>query len=97
MQRVIADPTKENFTHLVNNQLTIRSPKAADIPDQMIFDIISAGTRSLFTIQKLLPQFPAKVVRAKLNQMTNKGRLAGCTCGCSGNFEIKEKDESQLR
>lgn len=37
---------------------------------------------------KALPQYPKKVVLAKLRQMVEKGRLRGCPCGCRGDFRF---------
>lgn len=63
--------------------------KAADISDVKIMEIIDStgkGWASRQMIEDALPEFPPKVVLAKLYQMSHKGRLDGCACGCSGPF-----------
>lgn len=67
--------------------------KAADIPDSQIYEIVSHRTlRNLgqdrWTIHAALPQFPRKVVDAKLAQMVRKKRLDGCSVihNCRGDF-----------
>jgi hypothetical protein len=67
---------------------------AKDIPDQVINAMIRNGIRSLYDIQDGLHQYPPKVVKAKLAQMVNKGRLIGCGCGCRGDFEIPLSPEA---
>lgn len=44
----------------------------------------------LIEVQEDFPDVPPKVIRAKLKQMVNAGWLTGCTCGCRGDFEIRE-------
>lgn len=41
-----------------------------------------------FDAIKGLPQYPRKLVMAKLSQMVAKGRLRGCPCGCRGDFRF---------
>ena len=36
------------------------------------------------------PEFPEKVVRAKLQKLVNRKILDGCTCGCYGGFTFIE-------
>jgi hypothetical protein len=36
------------------------------------------------------PDVPKKVFRAKLAAMIRKDILDGCTCGCRGDFEIRD-------
>lgn len=72
---------------------TERKPKAADIPDQVIYAFIRQQLNSLSSIQEGLDMYPAKVVHAKLAQMIYKGRLFGCPCGCPGNFAIPPTPE----
>lgn len=64
--------------------------KAADISDETILEIVGRSALKLgATVSEIcdgLPQFPYKVVMAKLRQMVNKKRLAGCVCGCRGDF-----------
>lgn len=71
--------------------------KAADISDEVIYELVAAarfadGKPSSLMIWEAcekLPQYPAKIVRAKLQQMVSKGRLRGCECGkCRGDYRF---------
>jgi hypothetical protein len=70
--------------------------KAADIKDAEIYELVEreAAERGLkwgssFYIHDALGErFPYNVIRAKLYQMVNKGRLNGCSCGCRGDFTV---------
>lgn len=75
--------------------------KCSDIPDQAIYDAINRTLDEnsakhnteitmaiIWDIFDLFPEFPAKLVRAKLDKMVRAGKLGGCTCGCRGDFEI---------
>jgi len=42
----------------------------------------------IWDVQFHLPQFPPKVVRAKLMSMEKRGLLTGCWCGCRADIEI---------
>ena len=46
--------------------------------------------------QRELPQFPEKVVRAKLASMVRRKVIKGCACGCRGDFHLPDS-ESPLR
>jgi hypothetical protein len=39
-------------------------------------------------VQEQFPDFPPKVVTAKLGSLVRRKVLDGCTCGCRGDFEI---------
>ena len=41
-------------------------------------------------IQAALPEFPEKVVLAKLRSLVKRGMLNGCACGCRGDFHRSE-------
>jgi hypothetical protein len=46
---------------------------------------------SRWDIERALPQYPAKVVMAKLRALADRNLLGGdgcCTCGCRGDFEL---------
>ena len=70
--------------------------KAADISDATILALCENPPMplgaTLWDIQEALPQFPPKIVLAKLRQMVNKGRLACCACGCRGDFHAPDVD-----
>lgn len=71
--------------------------KAADITDEQIYDLVrntkSTIGKDRWEIIMALPQFPDKVINAKLRQMVHKGRLDGCgdICNCRGDFTIPER------
>ncbi len=53
---------------------------------------LQPGTSTSVTrweIGALLPDWPEKVLLAKLRSMLRRGLIDGCACGCSGFFEIK--------
>ena len=69
-----------------------RRPKASDIADAQILAIIRdvkgpyASMR--MDIEERLPEFPPKVVLAKLHALVRRKVLDGCDCGCRGDFLI---------
>ena len=70
--------------------------KAADIPENVIFDVIEKRKyRNLgagrWEFESALPQFPPKVILAKLRQMLKKNAIVGCGCGCRGDFLFSEQ------
>lgn len=46
-----------------------------------------AGTCLVWDVERAFPEFPRKVVRAKLDKLVRKGLLDGCACGCRGDFQ----------
>lgn len=42
-------------------------------------------------VQEALPEFPPKVVAAKLSRLLRRGLLTGCDCGCRGDWELTDK------
>ena len=74
--------------------------KAADITDEAVYVIVDSvrleggpyRCAMVWDMFRALPQFPQKVVMAKLRQMVSKGRLDGCACGCRGDFQRVEAD-----
>lgn len=73
--------------------------KASDIPDSEILDILVAsesqmsyGILHYANFYEKLPQYPRKIVHAKLQQMLNKGRLAGDLNG-KGVFHLPPQPE----
>lgn len=71
--------------------------KASDIPDLKMMEAIRNNPRysgigtSRFDIQQRFPDFPEKVVRAKLHALLRRGLIFGCCCGCRGDFTFTEK------
>lgn len=47
-----------------------------------------ANTSDLY---RRFPEFPEKVVLAKLSKLVRRGFIDGCACGCSGGFTILPK------
>ena len=45
---------------------------------------------SLWDVQRALPQYPPRVVLAKLSAMIRRKRITGCDCGCRGDFSLLE-------
>ncbi len=72
--------------------------KASDVPEDTVIALIrelgasnAAKWAFLWDIQGRLPQFPPKVVKAKLAAMVKRGVIGGCGCGCRGDFHIKDE------
>lgn len=69
--------------------------KAAGITDEQVFAVIDhvKATKGMWTciwdLQEAFPNFPYKIIQAKMRQMVNKKRISGCGCGCRGDFERK--------
>lgn len=72
-----------------------RPPKASDITDEALMAAFRASRgrhgvprwATLWDIQAEMPQWPPKVVQAKLRSMVKRKLLEGCACGCRGDFE----------
>lgn len=65
--------------------------KAADVPENPIFVAIeNRRLRNLganFTeVMAMVPDFPEKVVRAKLKSLIRRKVIDGCDCGCRGDY-----------
>lgn len=73
--------------------------QAKDIADEVMIDAIQktrgrnnvAIWSTIWDIQGELPQFPKKVVIAKLRSMVKRKLINGCVCGCRGDFEVLER------
>lgn len=48
------------------------------------------------TAPVLLPGTPFKVVMAKLRSLIKRGLIAGCGCGCRGDFWVTDKGEAAI-
>jgi len=70
--------------------------QAKDLPDDDTLAAVRACQgmngvphwSSLWDVERALPEWPAKVVRAKLAGLIRRGLLRGCACGCRGDFEF---------
>lgn len=65
--------------------------KAADIPDARLLALLppSPGPSigiSRWTLAELLPEYPEKVIVAKLVKLKRRGLADGCDCGCRGDW-----------
>lgn len=71
--------------------------KAADIDDgDMVAAVahiqeVKGSWANVGEVEAHFPDFPPKVVVAKLARLIKRGLLTGCTCGCRGDFEVTEK------
>lgn len=89
-------------TATVGEQAAVSDSKgrqtASDIADEQILPIVTQVMRpigaSRWDIAARLPEFPEKVVLAKLGGLVRRGVLSGCACGCRGDFEIRERFRS---
>lgn len=63
--------------------------QAKDVPDAVFLDRpATGGTDSLFAVRDAHPEFPPKVLRAKMASLVRRGLIKGCACGCRGDFTI---------
>lgn len=64
--------------------------KASDIPEKVFHEMLITaphGYLSLYEIQDRLPDYPPKVVHARLRALVKSKKLsAQCTCGCKGPY-----------
>lgn len=77
--------------------------QAKDIPEQPILDFLAQpeiANRLGATwfegfdnsVQNAMPEgTPAKVALAKMRSLVKRGLVAGCACGCRGDFQLKTK------
>lgn len=49
---------------------------------------VKGGWSTIWDIEQLLPEFPPKVIRAKLMSMDKRKITHGCYCGCRGDIRI---------
>jgi hypothetical protein len=49
-----------------------------------------------WTLEERFSDYPPKVVMAKLKSLTRRGLLAGCTCGCRGDFQITQRGKDMI-
>lgn len=74
-----------------------RRPKAADIPDERLLRAVLEvwEEKTMWTntsdLEERVPGFPPKVLVAKAGQLIKRKMLSGCTCGCRGDFELKQR------
>jgi hypothetical protein len=68
--------------------------KASDIDDRLVMEAIAhhpsergIGT-PIWAVFERFPDFPEKVVRAKLHALLRRKLIYGCVCGCRGDFTI---------
>jgi hypothetical protein len=67
--------------------------QAKDIPDFRILNLVRVFNEGgywclTYDLEELLPDYPPKVILAKCRSLIRRGRMAGCTCGCRGDFYL---------
>lgn len=57
-----------------------------------IYFLIDGGNRpaTIWDLERLYPNTPKKVLRAKLRKLIRQDYITGCVCGCRGDFQLKE-------
>jgi hypothetical protein len=77
---------------------------ARDIPDQVLLDLVETQARErdglgavLWELQAALPDYPPKVIKAKLRKLSRRGLITGCLCGCRGDFALTERAVIDVR
>ena len=86
----------------------VRDIHARDIDDLAILRIIDdlshddrwshTHTRWVMwpEVTALLPEYPAKVVHAKIRRLMTRSLLDGCPCGCRGDLELTAAGRGML-
>lgn len=80
--------------------------KAADIPDDEILGFIRDCNEGrvpgkyfpygeerwcfVWDLEERFPQYPWKVLMAKIKKLHKRGLIGGCTCGCRGDFAVAD-------
>lgn len=69
--------------------------QAKHVLDEEILKVMRGRSRwsrssSRWHFEEAIPDVPRKVLLAKLASMIRRGIIDGCTCGCRGDFQIKE-------
>lgn len=64
--------------------------KASDIPDVEFLSFLAQNGPLTFTwdLAERWPDYPWKVRLAKARQLLKRKLIAGCGCGCRGDFEL---------
>ena len=63
--------------------------QAKHITDEQILSLLTVKRwTQIWTICDALPDFPGKVVQAKLRQLKKRGLVHGCDCGCRGDWHL---------
>lgn len=75
--------------------------KASDVPDHAVMVAVQTGSidrlgATTTFIESQLPDFPPKVIRAKLRALLRRGLITGCICGCRGDFNLTPRAHSQI-
>lgn len=47
-------------------------------------------------LSEAYPDFPQKVILAKMNALIRRGFVSGCGCGCRGDFAITERGRAAI-
>lgn len=75
----------------------MRRPKASDIDDEAavraVWELSGHGDRWVmcWEVDEAFPDFPPKVVQAKLSRLMHRGFIDGCDCGCRGDWHLRQK------
>lgn len=76
-----------------------------DIPDRPILEMLSKNPEKWhnwyfddeFDVRRAIPQgLDEKLILAKMGMMIRRKVVAGCSCGCRGDFVITEKGQAWL-
>jgi hypothetical protein len=74
--------------------------KAADIPDIKMLEAVKheglGNGANMSDVERRFPDFPPKVVRAKLHALLRRKAITGCCCGCRGDFNLTAKGQQML-
>lgn len=80
-----------------------RPMQCKDIPDTLFIDVIrrtravteTGGWRMLWHVsdelEATIGHVPCNLLMAKLRKLCDAGKIAGCACGCRGDFHLPEE------
>lgn len=79
----------------------VKGKQAKDIDSLSVLWVVRKLTEdgtwtNRFEIERQWPNYPSRVVLAKLGRLINRGYMTGCTCGCSGDLELTAKGREAL-
>ena len=55
-----------------------------------------SGWVQSWDLESFFPEFPPKVVRAKMGRLIRRGAVTGCSCGCRGDFLLTRRSIAHL-
>lgn len=80
----------------VEGTAAFRVMQAKDLPDRDALAVVSRSEPANWWDMASEMGIPRKVVLAKMKKLVKRGLVAGCACGCRGDFKVTEKGKEML-